>query len=94
MTDEELDVAIVKHNRRRKVFEDAGLSVDDAFDLAEKLLTRDEDPQDDRRLCFECKRYDVKNGTCPKIVDRKGKPQIPARFILQRCDWIQLKGKK
>ena len=94
MTEEEIEMATAKHERRTKAFMDAGLTREAAWVLADKLFDRDADPQDDRRLCFECKRYDSKSGTCPKIVDRKGYPQQPLRFILQRCDWIQLKGKK
>jgi len=94
MTEEELEIAILKHGRRRKTFEEEGLSENDAWDLADKLFDRDADPQDDRRLCFECKKYDTQTKTCPKIVDRKGVPQRPLRFILQRCDWFDLKGKK
>lgn len=94
MTEEEIEIATAKHNRRRKAFEDAGLSSDAAYALADKLFERDADPQDDRRLCFECKKYEPKSGTCSKIVDRKGYPQQPLRFVLQRCDWFDLKGKK
>ena len=94
MTDEEIDIAAAKHSRRCKAFETAGLSFGAAYDLADQMFNRDADTMDDRRLCFECTKYNVKNGTCPKIVDRSGKPQIPLRFILQRCDWFDLKGKK
>jgi hypothetical protein len=94
MTEEEIEVATAKHNRRTKAFMDAGLTREAALELADKMFDRDADPQDDRRLCFECKKYDSKNGTCPKIVDRKGYPQRPLRFVLQRCDWFDLKGKK
>ena len=94
MTEEEIEVATAKHNRRTKAFMDAGLTQDAALELADLMFYRDADPQDDRRLCFECKKYDSKSGTCPKIVDRKGYPQRPLRFVLQRCDWFDLKGKK
>ena len=94
MTEEEIVIATAKHNSRSKAFMDAGLSQDEAWKLADKLFDRDADPQDDRRLCFECRLFDAKTGTCPKIVDKKGKPQPALKFVLQRCDWIQLKGKK
>jgi hypothetical protein len=94
MTEEEIVVATTKHDRRTQAFMDAGLPQDEAWKLADKLFERDADPQDDRRLCFECRLFDAKTGTCPKIVDRKGKPQQALKFVLQRCDWIQLKGKK
>jgi len=94
LTEEELEIAILKHSRRRKTFEEEGLSENEAFDLADKLFERDQDGYDDRRLCFECKKYNIQNKTCPKIVDRKGVAQQPLRFILQRCEWFELKGKK
>ena len=92
MTEEEIEIATAKHERRSKVFMDAGLSREEAWELADKMFNRDVDPQDDRRLCFECKKYNYKNGTCPKIVDSRGKPQIPLRFVLQRCEFIEVRG--
>jgi len=80
--------------KRYLTFVKEGLDGDEASDLAEKMLVRDFEGWDDRRVCFECKKYDSKNGTCPKIVDGKGRPQKPLRFILQRCEWFELKGKK
>jgi len=94
VTEEEIEIASAKHNRRTQAFMAHGMTQQQAWELADKLFNRDADPQDDRRLCFECKLFDMKNGTCPKIVDKKGKPQPSLKFILQRCDWIQLKGKK
>jgi hypothetical protein len=94
MTEEETEIAVAKHTRRRKTFEDEGLSADDAWDLADRLWERDADSFDDRRVCFECKKYDTKNKTCPEYVDRYGKPERPPRFTLQRCPWLDLKGKK
>jgi hypothetical protein len=94
MTPEETDIAAAKHARRCKAFEAAGLSADAAYDLADKMFNRDEDIFDDRRLCFECRKYDTKTETCPKYVDFKGRPQIPPRFTLQRCDMFDLRGKR
>jgi hypothetical protein len=91
MTGEEIDIAVAKHTRRRKTFEDQGLSPDDAWTLADKLWERDADIGDDRRVCFECKNY--VNHKCIKMPDRFGKPQTPTRFILQRCPKFILKGK-
>ena len=92
MTEEELDKAIATHDRRRKVFMAEGLSEDEAWDLAERMLNRDADPQDDRRVCFECKNHVAKH--CTAYKDRYGKPTTQPRFILQRCDYFDLKGKK
>jgi hypothetical protein len=78
--------------RRKAVFMAEGLSEDDALDLAYSLMERDRDPFDDRRVCFECENYAGKN--CMKMIDKLGKPQVPLRFILQRCDWFKLKETK
>jgi queuine/archaeosine tRNA-ribosyltransferase len=94
LTEEELEKAVIRHARRRKVFEEEGLSVDDAFDLAEKLFDRDNDPFDDRRVCFECDNYSSPTKTCLKTLDKYGRPQTPLRFILQRCEMFTLRGKK
>lgn len=91
MIGEQIDIAVAKHTRRRKVFEEQGLSPDDAWNLADKLWERDEDIGDDRRVCFECKNYIYHK--CIKMPDRFGKPQTPTRFILMRCPNFELKGK-
>ena len=41
MTEEETEIAVMKHTRRRKAFEEQGLSPDDAWNLADKLWERD-----------------------------------------------------
>ena len=90
MTDD-LDKKITRHYNRMQKFVDEGLDEDEAFDLAESMWTRDEDPMDDRRVCFECKHLAVKY--CSAILNKFGRPIEPYRFILQRCDKFQLKGK-
>lgn len=92
MTGEELDKAIATHERRRNVFVAEGLSQDEAWDLAERMFNRDADPMDDRRVCFECRHHIAR--LCTKITDRYGKPTTQVRFVLQRCDHFDLKGKK
>lgn len=92
MNSEELKKAVARFDRRYEAFIKEGLSSDDAYDLANAMYDRDRDPQDDRRVCFECGHYSAKQ--CLKIRDRLGKPTIPLRFILQRCDYFQLKGQK
>ena len=90
MTDD-LDKKITRHYNRMQKFVDEGLDEDAAFDLAEAMWTRDEDPMDDRRVCFECKHLAVKY--CSAFLNKFGRPTEPYRFILQRCDKFQLKGK-
>lgn len=94
LTEEETEMAVLKHTKRRKTFEEEGLSPNDAWDLADKLWERDFDIGDKRRICFECKKYDTKNKTCEKLIDGRGRPQRPPRFTLQNCVWFDLKGVK
>ena len=90
---DELERAAKIHKRRRKRFEEEGLSEMEAFDLAEKLFDRDYDETDDRRLCFECRNYVDETKVCKKKIIN-GKPQIPIRFTLQRCEHFDLRGGK
>lgn len=92
MTPEELKKSIARFDRRMETFRKEGLSNDEAYDLASAMFDRDRDPQDDRRLCFECEHYVGK--VCLKMRDKLGKPIRPLRFILQRCPMFQLKGQK
>jgi hypothetical protein len=78
--------------RRAKKFIDDGCPVEEAYDLAGLLKLRDREGLDDRRICFECKHYADKR--CKAILDKSGKPTQQLRFILQRCDYFQLKGQK
>ena len=76
--------------RRRSRFFQEGLNDDEANDLAFAMTVRDRD-HDERRICLECKGNVGRN--CIFIKDRFGKPTQQARFILQRCDQFQLRGK-
>jgi len=89
LNDDELIKAIAIHERRRKAFEQSGLSETMAFDLAEQMFERDHDPMDDRRICFECKNFNSQNKKC---MDPKQKFALP--YILQRCGGFNLKGVK
>jgi hypothetical protein len=92
MTEEEIEMAVLKHTRRRETFQREGLSSDMAWELADKMWERDLDIGDKRRLCFECKKYDTKEKTCEKLIDGRGKPQRPPRFTLMNCVWFDLRG--
>ena len=87
---EEREELIVQ--RRAKKFIDDGCPTEEAYDLAGLLKLRDREGLDDRRICFECKHY--ANKRCNAILDRFNKPTQQLRFILQRCDYFQLKGTK
>jgi hypothetical protein len=90
MTD--IDKEIERFDKRMNVFMSEGLCREGAYDLASAMFERDRDPHDDRRVCFECTHYVGK--ACMKIKDKLGKPQMPLRFVLQRCDFFKLKGSK
>jgi hypothetical protein len=92
MTEEEIEMAIERHTRRRKVFVAEGLCEDQAWDLADKMWNRDADIGDDRRVCFECRNYVAKH--CTAYTDKFNRPTMQLRFILQRCPKFILKGKK
>ena len=77
--------------KRRDAFVEAGLDPDEAHDLAARLMMRDRDPYDDRRVCFECEKY--MGGLCLGYL-KNNRPTHPLRFILQRCDKFKLKKKK
>ena len=83
---------IERFDRRMETFRKECLCIDQAYDLASAMLDRDRDPHDDRRVCFECENYVGK--VCMKMRDKLGKPQMPLRFVLQRCENFQLKGSK
>ena len=91
MTDK-LDRQIERFNKRMQTFMKEGLCEDMAYDLATSMMKRDEDPHDDRRVCFECSNYTGK--VCMKLRDRQGKFMMPLRFVLQRCENFKLKGKE
>jgi hypothetical protein len=80
------------HQRRMNKFIEEGLNEQDARSLADQMHRRDTEGFDDRRVCFECTHYVGK--ACLKIKDKLGKPQMPLRFVLQRCDFFKLKGSK
>ena len=92
MNKDDINKEVKRFDRRMETFRKEGLSNDEAYDLASAMFDRDRDPQDDRRVCFECTHLAGK--VCLMMRDKYGKPQIPLRFILQRCPDFQLKGQK
>ena len=79
-------------------FTDKGLGLDDADELADKLVKRDRD-LDDRRLCLECiqlsgqcgKAWDCRNWRRAGVALRARDAQLWAALVfqLQRCDGFQ-----
>jgi hypothetical protein len=90
MTEAEQTEENVWKRRYLKLVEE-GLDSDEAHELAAQMMMRDRDSYDDRRVCPECTHY--KNKLCNKILE-KNKPTQQLRFILQRCDHFELRGKK
>ena len=88
----DIEKEIKRFDRRMETFRKEGLCNDQAYDLASAMMDRDRDPHDDRRVCFECDNYVGK--VCMKMRDKLGKPMMPLRFVLQRCEHLQLKGSK
>lgn len=82
---------------RRTTFLAEGLCEPEADELAHRLMARDIENRtapvkDDRRVCFECANY--RNRLCVAILDARGKPTMPLRFMLMRCPQFKLKGTK
>jgi hypothetical protein len=82
------------HRRRKERFIREGLDVEMAHELAGRLMQRDRDLPygDDRRVCFECIYLSGKNCTNDKLPYKQRNP--PLRFVLQRCDYFDMRGKK
>ena len=80
-----------RHVRRRETFEAHGLSEDHAWDLAEAMFDRDRDPDDDRRICFECKNFNKLLQNC--AAKHFGTASAPYRFVLARCGGFEIKEK-
>lgn len=88
--DEEREEATWKRRYLKLVAE--GCPDDEAHELAAQItLIRDKDIGDDRKICLECSHY--KEKLCHKIL-HNNKPTQQLRFILQRCDYFELKGAK
>ena len=92
MTEEEFEKAMKRYQRRFETFVKEGLCEKGAYELADAMFERDRDGHDDRRVCFECQNYVGK--VCMKMRDKLGKPIMPLRFVLQRCEYFKLKGTK
>lgn len=76
---------IKRFTRRFEALQAHGLATSDAEDLAERLLYRDRDTSDTRRICLECKH--LKGSSC-RATHRKFEPPIQ---VLWRCDNFQIK---
>ena len=66
------------------------LSHDLADELAWRLLQRDRDPTDDRRICLAC--ANLKNSYCNERRASVVKSFQPCVTVLWRCDFFKQKG--
>ena len=73
------DSEIIRFINRQNRLQKIGISDMEAEQLAERLVYRDRDETDDRKLCLECKNW---RGKC--TTQKTGYCSIPT--ILQRCD--------
>lgn len=81
-------VEIDTFNGRLHLFTRRGLDYTDAERLADRLVIRDREG-DDRRLCLECARLDMR-GRCQSarlgVIAGAGRELEPVNTILQRCE--------
>jgi hypothetical protein len=82
---------IKRYTKRMEVFMREGLDQEESELLAQRMYERDKE-RGDRRVCFECERYDDRTTHCTFYKDSK--TYRPLRFVLQRCDGFKLKGSK
>ena len=89
-------IEIQRATRRCEAFKASGLSVPgDAEVLAVKMIYRDRDKQDTRRVCFECANFTQAHG---KTSCAKGELGCnlycldDPRYVLQRCSKFKLRG--
>ena len=81
--------------RRKAKFVEEGFDLqkgNSSTDLANQMMMRDRDPDDHRRLCFECQNFAVK--FCTKKLNEYGGPSHSLKYVLQNCVAFKLKGSK
>ena len=61
-----------------------------ADNLALRLMHRDRDPTDDRRICLAC--ANLKGDYCNARGASPVKGFQPCKTVLWRCDWFKAKG--
>jgi len=86
LSDHELKV----YSGRVRLLQQYELSESEAEDLAWRLLCRDRDPDDDRRICLAC--ANLKNNYCQDSRSSKVRGFQPCKTVLWRCDWFKTKG--
>ena len=87
------EIEIKRFIKRVSRFIEEGLDEEEADALADKMYLRDKEG-DDRRLCFECDKYNDKTSHCTFYKDSRGMTYRPLRFTLQRCDEFKLRKTK
>lgn len=85
------DQEIELFQRRKQAFMLYDLTELEAEDLAERLLYRDRDPTDDRRICLACA-Y-LKGDACRNRHAGLVRTFEPCKTALWRCDYFWMKGR-
>jgi len=84
------DHEIKVFNGRVKALQQYELNQEQAEELAWRLLNRDRDQTDDRRICLACGHL---NGSyCNNRLASKVKSFQPCKTVLWRCDYFKAKG--
>lgn len=78
------DREVLVFTRRVGAMVDFGLDEQEAEVVAERLLNRDRDPSDDRKVCFACEH--LAHGRKCKALRIE-----PVRTVLWRCDYFEPK---
>lgn len=78
------DREVLVFTRRVGAMVGFGLDETEAEVLAEKLLNRDRDPSDDRKVCFACEH--LRHGRQCRALRIE-----PVRTVLWRCDFFEAK---
>ena len=92
------DAEIATWVRRKNTLELFTYTELEAEDLAERMLYRDRDTTDDRRICLECAYLlnDVRQSrhVCQNRYASVVRTFEPCKTVLWRCDYFWMKGKK
>jgi len=84
------DHEIKVYNGRVKVLQQYDLNQLQAEELAWRLLQRDRDSTDDRRICLACS--NLKDSYCQERRASKVRGFQPCKTVLWRCDYFKTKG--
>jgi len=84
------DLELKVFNGRVKILQQYDLNQVQAEELAWRLLNRDRDETDDRRVCLACAH--LKGDYCQERRACKVRGFQPCKTVLWRCDYFKQKG--